>query len=316
MTKSTLALCVPAYNAAEFLPRLLNSARKQSIKFDEILVYDDASTDATVLVAQEYGAKVITGDVNRGCSYSKNQLAEVATCDWIHFHDADDELLPNFTTLAHKWMSSAQPPDVVLFDYEYRDNDSGELLSVKHFNKDFLEKDPISYAIRRQINPFCGLYRRKEFWRVGGYDLDPLVLYNEDVAFHCHLAICGLRFSSESEVSIINYRVKKSMSSSVSIVKCVQAQYYVMKKNALRLGQRYKKEIAEQLWKIAGVAASFLDWKTAYDSVALAVKLNGRVPQHASAIFKGLCLINPFFAVKYRENMIRKFKPHLRLNRV
>src|SRR5690349_18185438 len=100
----TLSLCIPAYNAANYLPRLLTSARNQDIPFDEILVYNDCSTDDTENVAQKYGAKVINGDINRGCSHGKNRLAEISTCDWIHFHDADDDLLPQFTTLAHKWM--------------------------------------------------------------------------------------------------------------------------------------------------------------------------------------------------------------------
>jgi len=93
----TLALCIPAYNAAAYLPRLLTSAVNQAIPFTEILVYDDCSTDSTAAIARSYGANVISGSVNKGCSFGKNALAEKTTCEWIHFHDADDELLPNFT---------------------------------------------------------------------------------------------------------------------------------------------------------------------------------------------------------------------------
>ena len=101
----SLALCIPAYNAALLLPKLLTSAREQAIPFDEILVYNDCSTDNTAEVARQYGATVVEGDVNSGCSTGKNRLAEVATSDWLHFHDADDDLLPNFTTVAHRWIS-------------------------------------------------------------------------------------------------------------------------------------------------------------------------------------------------------------------
>jgi len=37
----SLALCVPAYNAAAFLQRLLESANAQTVPFDEVLVYDE-----------------------------------------------------------------------------------------------------------------------------------------------------------------------------------------------------------------------------------------------------------------------------------
>src|SRR3954449_761219 len=92
----TLALLIPAYNAAHFLPRLLSSAQAQSVPFDEIWVYDDCSTDDTAAVAESYGAKVVRGAVNIGCSVGKNELAKRTSCNWLHFHDADDELKPGF----------------------------------------------------------------------------------------------------------------------------------------------------------------------------------------------------------------------------
>ena len=61
----TIALCIPAFNAAKYLPRLLESAKIQLFPFKDILVYDDASTDNTSAIAEQYGAKVIYGEVNR-----------------------------------------------------------------------------------------------------------------------------------------------------------------------------------------------------------------------------------------------------------
>ena len=62
----------------------------------------------------------------------------------------------------------ADPPDVVLFAYEYRDNETNELLSLRTFDDAALRRDPVDYAIRQQINPFCGLYRREAFLVRGG----------------------------------------------------------------------------------------------------------------------------------------------------
>ena len=59
LKNNTLALCIPAFNAAELLPILLTSAKNQTIPFDEILVYNDCSTDNTSEVAKKYGANVI-----------------------------------------------------------------------------------------------------------------------------------------------------------------------------------------------------------------------------------------------------------------
>jgi glycosyltransferase involved in cell wall biosynthesis len=66
VTSSTIALLIPASNAARYLPRLLESAVRQCKPFDEIWVYDDCSVDNTAEVAERCGARVIRGDVNRG----------------------------------------------------------------------------------------------------------------------------------------------------------------------------------------------------------------------------------------------------------
>lgn len=308
---NTLALCIPAYNAAGYLPRLLQSARNQVIPFDEILVYDDCSTDDTAAVAENYSATVVTGDINRGCSYGKNKLAEITTCNWIHFHDADDELMPNFTTLAHKWLNAPDCPDVVLFDYEWRDNDSGQLLAVIHFNKNELEKDATAYAIKNQINPFCGLYNRSRFIEVGGYDIDPLVLYNEDKAFHIKLAKNGLTFSAENEVSIINYRIQNSMSA-VNAKKCVLAQYHVLKQTAATHGRKYTAELGEEIFKNAAVLAKEGAWDYVRKALRLVHDMGYKVPSNAGRMFRILVAVNPFMAIWLREKLIRLFKPGIR----
>ena len=140
---------------------------------------------------------------------------------------------------------------------------------------DDVSSDARSYTIREQINPFCGLYRREAYMRAGGYDEDPLVLYNEDVAMHIRLAFAGLTFAAESEISIINHRRLNSMSAS-SRLKCLQAHYHVMRKTAAREGaDRYAAEIARKLWVAAGGLAAELDWRTADQAAALAMQLAG-----------------------------------------
>jgi glycosyltransferase involved in cell wall biosynthesis len=315
MNLPTVALCIPAYNAAAHLPRLLKSAQAQTIPFDEIWVYDDCSTDNTGAIAQKFGATVVCGDVNRGCAHGKNVLAETTTCDWIHFHDADDALYPNFVEKAHQWMQLDHPPNIVLFNYEWREDETNELISIRQFHDAELRQDAIAYSIREQINPFCGLYNRAAYLKAGGYDTDPLVLYNEDVAFHCRMAIAGLTFAAESTITIINYYRPNSMSAA-NQAKCTKAAFHVARKIAAALdgqyGGRYNAAIARKLWGIAGSAASHLDWETADRCVQLALALNGKTSEVMSPLFRQLCQVNPYAAIRLRETIIRWFKPQFR----
>jgi glycosyltransferase involved in cell wall biosynthesis len=309
--KPTLALLIPAYNAEAYLRRLLESAANQTRAFDEIWVYDDCSTDNTATIAAGLGAGVVRGEVNHGCSHGKNALASNSTADWLHFHDADDELLPNFVELAQHWMEDSRF-DVVLFAYQERDAATTEHICDRIFNPADVERDPRSYAIREQINPFCGLYRRTAFLRSGGYDEDPLVLYNEDVAMHIRLAFEGLSFTAETKVSIINHRRLDSMSAS-NRLECLRAQYHVMRKTAARNGaDRYSADIAERLWNIIGGLTAELDWRTSDEAARLATKLAGCTAVPAGPAFKVLCRLSPHLALRVREWLIRSLKPRFR----
>jgi glycosyltransferase involved in cell wall biosynthesis len=311
MRAPTLALCIPAYNASGHLPKLLKSAQEQTVDFDEIIVYDDCSNDNTPEVARSYGAKVISGDENQGCTIGRKRLAEHASADWLHFHDADDMLYPNFVERAHEWMQQDNPPDVVVFSYEERREDTDEKIDVRHFDAEALREDPVEYTIRTVINPFCGLYRRDAFLEAGGPDTDPKVHYNEDAAMHCKLARAGLQFDADPTVTVVNYHREDSMSQG-NLVKCEKARYHVLKKCARFNGDTHGKAIAHELWKIAGVLASRFEWEVADKAVRLAVQLNGRTPSHGGALFQGLSMIHPRMALRVRETLIRFFKPHLR----
>jgi glycosyltransferase involved in cell wall biosynthesis len=88
-----ISVVIPAYNAACFLPRCLESVSMQTLKPDEVIVVDDGSTDDTAEVAIALGAKVIRR-VNGGISAARNTGIQNALCDWIALLDADDLWAP------------------------------------------------------------------------------------------------------------------------------------------------------------------------------------------------------------------------------
>lgn len=301
-----LALLVPAYNAANFLRRLLQSAARQTVPFDEIWVFDDCSTDGTSEIAKSFGAQVVRGEENRGCSYGKNALLDNTQCNWVHFHDADDALKQNFVERCHQWMKR-QDLDVVLFAYEYRDDTDNALILTRIFDKKALEIDPLDYAIKEVINPFCGLYRRQRVLEAGGYDTDPNVLYNEDAAFHISLALSGLRFSADPEPLVINYRRAGSMSAG-NQAKCTVHRWNVLKKAERACAPKYDRVIGEQLWKNAIIAATFDEWRAADSSALLASRL--APPPHG--LFGALAWVSPRHALRIREYFIRLCMPYRR----
>jgi glycosyltransferase involved in cell wall biosynthesis len=308
---NTLALCIPAYNAELYLPGLLESAMTQSVPFDEILVYDDSSSDDTIRVAQQYGARVISGAVNQGCSFGKNTLAGSTQCDWIHFHDADDLLLPDFTRLVHRWISrSGDRFDVLLLNFDYIDFNTKTHLGSADHNAAELHADPLRYAILHKIVNF-GVYKRTSFEAAGGFDLDENVLFNEDNAFHQRLAKKALKFDYLPEITCINYRYKNSMSAS-NHLKCARANYHVLEKTASTHGDLYPRELAQQLWLCMASLSVSQDWAYVKRALLLSKRLGYAFAPEGSTPFMKLSKAAPFFSLWFREKMIRLFKPQLR----
>ena len=64
------------------------------------MVYSDCSTNDRAEVAESFGVKVLHGKINMGWAFGKNLIAVIAESDWLYFHNAADDLVPNFTKVA------------------------------------------------------------------------------------------------------------------------------------------------------------------------------------------------------------------------
>lgn len=94
----SVTVIIPARNEAHNLPTLLRSLALQTVGPREIIVVDDASSDATTEVAHKLGATVLTGqplpDGWRGKPWACEQGARAATGELLLFLDADTWLEP------------------------------------------------------------------------------------------------------------------------------------------------------------------------------------------------------------------------------
>jgi len=90
-----ISVCVANYNGQALLPECLDSVFAQEGPFRlEVLVHDDASTDASVgLLAEKYPqVRVIRSTHNVGFCISNNRLAEIARGDYLLLLNNDARL--------------------------------------------------------------------------------------------------------------------------------------------------------------------------------------------------------------------------------
>ena len=92
-TRQALSVVIITLNAASQLEECLRSAAFA----DEILVVDSGSTDATVALAERYGARVVHQDW-LGFGPQKQFAVETAKYDWVLCLDADERVSPELRT--------------------------------------------------------------------------------------------------------------------------------------------------------------------------------------------------------------------------
>lgn len=92
-----ISIIIPCYNVEEYLEECLDSVFKQTFKDFEVICVEDASTDDTKKILQQYGVKyknihIIYNAQNQGLAISRNIGLDAAKGDYIFFLDSDDSI--------------------------------------------------------------------------------------------------------------------------------------------------------------------------------------------------------------------------------
>jgi glycosyltransferase involved in cell wall biosynthesis len=91
-----ISLLVPLYNSSRYLDQLKRDIDHQTRPFDEVLMHDDGSADDTIEKAAGLGFEVIRGGPQKRQSHARNRLLAAASSGFVHFHDHDDPIHPQF----------------------------------------------------------------------------------------------------------------------------------------------------------------------------------------------------------------------------
>lgn len=97
----SVSVVIPCFNRARLITRALNSIQNQTLLPAEIIIVDDASTDGTPIIAEDWGRQhqiPMTVEVlarNSGPATARNRGIELARSPYVAFLDSDDEYLPS-----------------------------------------------------------------------------------------------------------------------------------------------------------------------------------------------------------------------------
>lgn len=102
----TVSVLIPMYNAEKYLAQTIESVLNQTTEADEIVVYDDGSTDSSAKIAMSFERKgqdgknipirIVSGEKNMGIGFARKRLVEEAKSSYCCFISSDDVMLPNY----------------------------------------------------------------------------------------------------------------------------------------------------------------------------------------------------------------------------
>src|SRR5271157_3429697 len=93
-----VSVTVVTYNSGRFIKRCLESVLAQKYALKEVIVIDNASTDGTVDILEQFEdrCQVYYNEDNIGFAAAQNQAIKLAGGDWVLTLNPDVLLLPNF----------------------------------------------------------------------------------------------------------------------------------------------------------------------------------------------------------------------------
>jgi glycosyltransferase involved in cell wall biosynthesis len=207
-TLHTVALLVPAYRAATYLPRFAKAASGQLHPFTEWLCHDDASDDETASVARSLGFKVSVSPANEGPSRARNRLAENTRCEWLHYHDADDLLAPEYL---QRVLTLVSPDcDVILCDSSWELESTRQRVILWSYRQAAYDRDPLGYITSHPVGVISALIRRSAFLKIGGFDETARCW--EDADLFVRLAEAGARFKMTEAPLVTSLRHDRGIS--------------------------------------------------------------------------------------------------------
>lgn len=194
------SIVIPAYNAALTLRPTLQSVFEYMPKNTEVIVIDDGSNDATVLIAGEFPCILLKNPNNQGAAAARNLGINHANNEIILFLDADVVLSPKTFSRFDRLFRSNEPVDAVVGMYS--DN-------LPHHDFPSYYQLQQQRAYHRQT-PYhtnalftaCSAVRKAVFDRVGTFDESICGALMEDVELGKRIDTAGFTIVFDKDLHV------------------------------------------------------------------------------------------------------------------
>ncbi len=244
MAAPEIAILIPCYNASRYLERIFSDIQNQTVPFDEVLFYNDSSTDETAAIAASMGIRMINANENKGAAFGRNRLLDLCNSEWVHFHDADDGIDPLFVEKIKKTISDhhVSGTTCILSDMIVKD-ESGKKVGEVNYRQADIAPDATAYFLKNTGYAIVGCYPAKLLRKINGFN--EKLRGNEDPDLHLRLALAGASFITINQTLVTNYIHPGSFSQN-NWTACMIDKLGCLEEYQQHLGQAYQHEIGRQ----------------------------------------------------------------------
>jgi len=304
----TTALLIPCHNAERYLPALKKQIEALHPKFDEVILVDDGSTDRTVEKGRELGLKIEPLGANRGPGAARNAAAKKTKAEWIHFHDADDELHPDY--LEKILPMANEGTDVVLSSSDFVEEKDRRFIMRWSFDANAWTKHPVAGAIRTGVNTTSSFIRKAKFDEIGGFNEERRCW--EDGDMHLRLALAGARFRAVPDVLCTSIRHVRGTSGNSRY--CNRCRLEFLLEYVKKMPRIDRKDLLFEVLDTSDRMFLDQDFVKMDEALKLAWQLGWKGPETTHPLARLLKLIPCFRLAKwlfYRQQYARSRAKHL-----
>ncbi len=202
------SIVIRAFNEAEHLPRLFEGIRCQTIQDVEIILVDSGSTDATVSIAQSYGAK-ICHIPSKEFTFGRSLNVGVSAATREYVVIASAHVYPVYPDWLERLLEPFANPQVGLTYGKQRGPQTAKFSEKQIFYQWYPEKSNF-----RQTTPFCNNANaaiRRSLWEHHPYDETLSGLEDLDWARWAISQGYTLAYSSEAEVVHVHHETPRQV---------------------------------------------------------------------------------------------------------
>lgn len=188
----TVSVVIPAWNAGDDLDRCLDAVFRSDYPLHEVIVVDDASTEAsTAEIAKKHGAKLVTMEKQSGPGLVRNRGAGCASGEVLMFTDADVVLHPEAIGVAAA--AFRDMPDVAAVFGSYDDRPAHPSFLSRYRNLYHHWNHQVGSEEASTFWTGCGAVRRNVFLELGGFSAEFGRPSIEDIELGYRLRAAGHR---------------------------------------------------------------------------------------------------------------------------